>query len=67
MSDTLLTPAELAERWQIGTAVLSQWRYQGKGPVYIKLGHHVRYRLKDVEDFENSNTYRMTGHKIEGN
>lgn len=28
---------------------LSQWRYLGKGPAYIKAGHAVRYRKADVD------------------
>jgi excisionase family DNA binding protein len=27
---------------------LEQWRSQGKGPTYVKLGRHVRYRWADV-------------------
>jgi excisionase family DNA binding protein len=27
---------------------LEQWRSQGRGPKYIKVGRHVRYRWADV-------------------
>lgn len=27
---------------------LEQWRSQGKGPTYVKVGRHVRYRWADV-------------------
>ena len=28
---------------------LEQWRYQGKGPPYLKVGRQVRYRLSDLQ------------------
>lgn len=28
---------------------LEQWRYQGKGPAYLKVGRHVRYRPDDLD------------------
>jgi excisionase family DNA binding protein len=31
----------------VGT--LANWRYQGKGPRFVKVGRHVRYRRSDVE------------------
>jgi hypothetical protein len=38
---------------------LSNWRQQGRGPKYIKLGEgrtaNVRYRLEDIEAFEKTN------------
>lgn len=46
---------ELAEHWGIPVRTLAAWRYQGKGPRYMKLGGAVRYRLEDVEAFENEN------------
>lgn len=58
MSDTFLTTAQLAERWQMDERTLANWRQQeGRGPVYVKLGRGnsaaVRYRLQDVIAYEN--------------
>lgn len=50
--DYLLTPEALATRWQLPLATLSQWRWNGKGPQYIRLGKHILYRLEDVMIFE---------------
>jgi len=54
-----LTTAQLAERWQMDEKTLSNWRQQGRGPKYIKLGEgrtaNVRYRLEDIEAFEKTN------------
>lgn len=46
---------ELAEHWGIPVRTLAAWRYQGKGPRYMKLGGAVRYRREDIEAYENEN------------
>lgn len=52
MNAKRLSPAELADRWGVPITTLAQWRYVGKGPAYLKLGGAVRYRLEDVEAYE---------------
>lgn len=47
-----MTQTELAERWQISEATLERWRTESAGPLFLKLGNQVRYRLQDVEAFE---------------
>ncbi len=47
-----MTQTELAERWRISEATLERWRTEACGPVFLKLGNQVRYRLQDVEAFE---------------
>lgn len=47
-----LDQKSLADRWQISPRTLEQWRWQGKGPRYLKIGGRVVYRLLDVEAFE---------------
>ena len=48
-----LTPAKLAERWRMEVKTLSNWRVQGKGPAYVKLGDaKVLYPLQAVEAYE---------------
>jgi len=42
----------LAARWAISPRTLERWRWAGEGPLFIKLGGRVVYRLKDVEAFE---------------
>ena len=57
----MLTPKELCERWKIADNTLRKWRVTGTGPAYIKLGDgrnaEVRYRLKDIEEFEATNRF----------
>ena len=42
----------LAARWLISERTLEQWRWQGKGPRYLKIGARVVYRLADIEAYE---------------
>ncbi|WP_289624980.1 helix-turn-helix transcriptional regulator [Paracoccus sediminicola] len=43
---------ELAERWTISHRTLERWRWAGEGPVCMKIGGRVVYRIADVEAFE---------------
>lgn len=45
----LLSPSELSEALGIPVKTLYAWRLEGKGPVSVKVGRHVRYRPGDVE------------------
>ena len=51
-----LTTQQLADRWGISSQTLENWRSQGKGPKYVKLGpgksSPIVYRLADVEKYE---------------
>ena len=55
-----LNQAQLAERWSLSPRTLEQWRWQGKGPRYLKIGGRVVYRLKDVEAFEAASLHANT-------
>ena len=50
----------LAERWLVSPRTLEQWRWQGRGPRYLKIGGRVIYRLEDVEAFEASSIHQNT-------
>lgn len=47
----LATPAEVADYLggDFSEKTLANWRSQGKGPEYMKVGRHVRYRWTAVE------------------
>lgn len=60
MKDKHLTPEDLSDRWKVPLATLSQWRWNGKGPHYLKLGRHIVYLLQDVELFEEQKRRRDT-------
>lgn len=42
---------EIAQVLGIPEHTLEIWRSQGKGPKYLKVGRHVRYRWSDVNDW----------------
>lgn len=47
-----LTPKEVADRLRTNLGTLSNWRYRGDGPRFIKLGRKVLYPLAEIEAFE---------------
>ena len=47
----LMTPSDLAGQISVPQATLAQWRHLGKGPRFLKLGRHVRYRHEDVAEW----------------
>ena len=51
---------ELARRWLISPRTLEQWRWQGRGPRFLKLGGRVLYRLADVDAYEADNLHFNT-------
>ena len=54
IQDTKLRPIELAEREGVPLATVYNWNSTGTGPRYMKIGRHVRYRLRDVVAWEDS-------------
>ena len=52
MTTTHLNQTELAARWKISPRTLERWRWIGEGPVFIKIGGRVVYRLEDIEAYE---------------
>ena len=50
----------LADRWLVSPRTLEQWRWQGKGPRYLKIGGRVVYREEDVTAFEAANLHANT-------
>jgi predicted site-specific integrase-resolvase len=47
-----LNQVQLSDRWSISPRTLERWRWIGEGPVYLKIGGRVVYRLEDVERYE---------------
>jgi hypothetical protein len=48
----MFTEKQLSRRWQIDPRTLSNWRYQGRGPAYLKIGTSVRYLRSVILKFE---------------
>ena len=51
-TDRWMTPEEVAERLQVPRATLYAWRYKQTGPAAVRVGRHLRYRLRDLERWE---------------
>ena len=47
-----LTPEEVSALWNVSTTTLSQWRWNGRGPKFIKIGKIIKYRAVDLKIFE---------------
>jgi hypothetical protein len=60
MSMRHLDQNQLAERWNVSPRTLERWRWLGAGPVYLKLGGRVSYRLEDVEHYEGTHLHANT-------
>ena len=54
----LLNETELAAYLRVSVAACRKWRFQGRGPEFVKLGSLVRYRREDVDNWLSS---RPTG------
>jgi excisionase family DNA binding protein len=52
MQDKHLSVEDLAERYSVPVDTIYQWNHSGYGPVYMKIGRYVRYRIADVEKWE---------------
>lgn len=48
---TTVSPREAADRLGIERSTLANWRWNGKGPPYLKIGGRVRYRLSDLATY----------------
>lgn len=51
-STILMTQSQLGERWHLSPRTLERWRWEGIGPVHLKIGGRVLYRLEDIEAYE---------------
>lgn len=48
VEDRLLWPEEVAEMLGVPIGTLANWRYQGRGSAFVKVGRHIRCRRTDV-------------------
>ena len=47
-----LTPKETADRLRTVKGTLANWRVQGKGPKFVKIGRKVLYPTAEVMAYE---------------
>jgi len=51
-NEKFLTPKELALRWKMSERTLSNWRGQGRGPAYVKIGSSIKYEITVILNYE---------------
>ena len=61
-----LNEIELSRRWGISHRTLQRWRWLRQGPAYLKVGGAIRYRIEDVEAFEEAQRRQMQSSEILG-
>ncbi len=49
--DQLLTAQDLALHLEVPVATVYAWRHRRQGPPGFKVGRHLRYRARDVEQW----------------
>jgi hypothetical protein len=49
-----LNQYQLSKRLSVSGRTLERWRWLGIGPKFLKVGGRVRYRIQDIETFEES-------------
>jgi hypothetical protein len=55
-----INQVQLARRWSLSPRTLERWRWRDQGPVYLKVGGRVLYRLEDIEAFERASARKPT-------
>ncbi|MGH9224896.1 MAG: helix-turn-helix domain-containing protein [Acidimicrobiales bacterium] len=46
--DCLLTPDGVSAYLGVPVGTLANWRYMGRGPAYLRVGRHIRYRQSAI-------------------
>ncbi len=49
--ERLLSVEELADWLMVPVGTIYGWRYRGDGPPSYKVGRHVRFRTKEIEEW----------------
>lgn len=56
----IMTVNQASEYLGLAVSTLNKWRCHGGGPVFIKMGRAVRYRVEDLENFLSSSRLAST-------
>lgn len=57
---TVMTVNQAAEYLGLAVSTLNKWRCHGGGPVFIKMGRAVRYRVEDLDGYLTANSTSST-------
>lgn len=47
----LMDPTAVSQYLGVPIGTLANWRYQRRGPAFVRVGRHVRYRAEDVGEW----------------
>jgi excisionase family DNA binding protein len=53
-STSMLTPDDVAELLQVSRFTLENWRFEGTGPDWFRIGRRIRYRKSDLDAWVDS-------------
>lgn len=52
-----MNESQVAQLASVSIALVRKWRRQGTGPRFLKLGRLIRYRVKDVDAWLDSQVF----------
>lgn len=55
-----MSTVEAAAYLNVKPATLEQWRWNGRGPRFVKIGRSVRYRKSDLDSFLEARVFNNT-------
>jgi hypothetical protein len=58
--DSALTTTEAAVYLNVKPATLCQWRWNGRGPKFCKIGRSIRYLPHHLDEFLSENVFTST-------
>lgn len=63
--DEVLTPKEAAAALKVHIATLGNWRVEGSGPRFTRVGRSVRYTKNDLAAYLAARTRRNTSESVD--
>jgi predicted site-specific integrase-resolvase len=64
MTRTVVQTDEAAQILGIAAGTLRKWRVYGTGPRFMKMGKAVRYRLTDLEEYQQASLKENTSREV---
>lgn len=57
---TQMNTRDAAEYLGLSHHTLNQWRHQGRGPFFVRMGRAIRYRKSDLDSYLEESIRRST-------
>jgi len=58
--DPLYNKTEAAKYLDVQPSTMDQWRWNGRGPEFCKIGRNVRYRKSKLDGYLDLNSFKST-------